>query len=286
MDLEVGILFGLLSMLGLGLSSAIATVPIRQLGPRRAIFYRNVFTSLLLLVPALLAFRSVDATALLWIAGISFIGYFPLLAFYRALRSGAIGIVSPIGNASGAITILLAVLLFGESLSFAQGISFAVIITGVVLISLNPADIRGSKHALWKQGIPFAILAAFGWGLVFFLLKIPLGSLGPEANALFLEFGILVWSGLHFAIKRPFVPVRNKSLLFQLFAVGLLGAAGILFFNRGIAVSDVSIVSAVAFANPLVAVLYGRFAYGERLRRLQYAAILLIVGGLTVLVPG
>ena len=49
MDINIGILFGFLAMLGYGLSNAIAKVPAKKLGPRNTIFFRGVFISLILL---------------------------------------------------------------------------------------------------------------------------------------------------------------------------------------------------------------------------------------------
>jgi len=69
-------------------------------------------------------------------------------------------------------------------------------------------------------------------------------------------------------------------MLIYIFFVAFFGTIGILFYNLGIKILDVSIISVLSFANPLVSTLYGKFVYNEKLSMLQYIAILLILIGI------
>ncbi|MBU1111419.1 MAG: DMT family transporter, partial [Nanoarchaeota archaeon] len=52
------------------------------------------------------------------------------------------------------------------------------------------------------------------------------------------------------------------------------------FFNMGIQNYNVSIIAAIAFANPLIATLYGKIVYKEKLKLQQYFALAIIIAGI------
>ena len=62
--------------------------------------------------------------------------------FYKALELGPIAIVSPIASANGAMIVLLAVIVLGESLTRGQALGCALVLGFIVLASLEPAAER------------------------------------------------------------------------------------------------------------------------------------------------
>ncbi len=282
MDASLGIVFGLLAMLGYGLSNAFSQIPAKKIGPKRTIFFRGVFISAILL-PVLLFYLPTTNFSFAYIPvafAVSFIGYLPLITFYKALEKGKVGIVAPIANSSVIFTILLSVIFFGEALTAGRLIAIAMILAGIVLISVNPRDIRKSQLFKMSSGIPFALVTCVLWGMVFFLFKIPVSVLGPILTSFIIEFGITVYNGIELRLTKKTFALPDHGIVKYIFLVALFGAAGTLFYNMGIATSDVSLVAALTFSNPFVASLYGRFAYKEKLTMLQWAAILLIIAGI------
>ncbi|GEM_PF-3770362 len=91
----------------------------------------------------------------------------------------------------------------------------------------------------------------------------------------------MIFSGI--SIKCLKIPFRfpDKRILLYVFWVALFGAIGTLFYNLGISKesANVSVVAALTFSSPLVAILYGKFVYKEKLSIQQWFALLFILTG-------
>jgi len=282
MDISPGIIFGLVATLGFGLHTAISQDPIKSIGPMKAIFFRNIFTSILLLLalmmlPWKIAF-SWDYVLIALV--ISFIGYIPLLTFYKALNAGKVGIVTPVANSSVIFTIMFSIIFFRESLTEVQLFSIAMIITGIMLISLDLKDLKHSDLFKMSSGLPYALVTCVLWGLVFFLFKFPVTVLGPILTAFITEAGILVFAGANIAASGSGFAVPDRRTMKKIAIASFFGALGSLAYNYGITVSDVSIIAALTFANPLVATIYAKAVYKEKLCVQQYAAAAMMIAGI------
>jgi len=282
MDFSFGIIFGLAAMLGFGLHTAISQAPIKSIGPMKAIFFRNIFTSfILLLALMLLPHENVFSVEYILIAlAISFVGYIPLLTFYKALDSGKVGIVTPVANSSVIFTIMFSIIFFKESLNEVQLFSIALIVAGIMLISLDLKDLKHSDLFKVSSGVPYALITCVLWGLVFFLFKFPVTALGPTLTAFITEAGILVFAGANIAVSGGSFAVPDSKTMKKIAIASFFGALGSLAYNYGITVSDVSIIATLNFANPLVATIYAKAVYKEKLGIQQYAAAAMMIPGI------
>ena len=139
MELNLGILCGLIAMLAFGISNGLAKAPSQKLRIRTFICYRNGIVSLLLLAAFFLLplpFTFSLHYALIALA-IGAAGYIPLAAFYAALSKGKTGVVTPIANASVLFTVLFSMFFFNERLTTQQTIALVMIIAGIITVSLN-----------------------------------------------------------------------------------------------------------------------------------------------------
>src|SRR3989338_836341 len=285
MGIPSGIIFGLLSMLGYGLANAISKVPAREVGSERSVFLRGILVSLILFVVFLVFIGESKFSAgyILVALLIGILGYFPLLFYYKAVTCGNVGIVTTIANSSLVVTILLSVFFFNEILSSMQILSIIIILFGITLISINFRNIRGSDFFKKSSGVPFALLAIPLWGLVYFLAKLPIAHLGPYLSAFVFEFGVMAASFVHLKhIKaETSFPKAGKHMAY-IVLLAIFIAAGTLFYNLGVNIADVSIIIAITYSNPFIAVLYGKFIYKEKIKPLQYLAILMIISGIVL----
>ena len=282
MNTTLGIIFGLIAMIGFGLSNAVSQKPIKKMGAGGVIFWRGIIVMVILGI-VLLFFINQSEFSLKYILialAISAIGYLPLLSFYQALKLGKVGAVAPIANSSMVFTILFAYIFFKESLNQEQLLSMLLILIGIVLISINVRNFKNSSLFKLTSGIPYACLACFLWGLVFFLFKIPVNILGPFLTALLIEVGNILWSGIHLKMSKLDFKLPDKKMWHYLLVVAIGGSAGTLFFNLGINVASISIVTAITACSPLVAIMAGRLMYKEKLRIQQYAAAAFIIIGI------
>ncbi len=282
MGLELGIIFGLIAMIGFGISNGMSQKIVKKEGIVRTAMFRNIFI-VILLFPVLLYFLpffniSIQFIVIALLIGV--IGYVPLVTFYKAIERGKVGVIIPISDSSFLVTILLSVVFFGEILSLANNLSILLIIAGIILLSVDFRDFSGSGLFSMSSGIPVAVLTCFLWGLVFFLLKIPVNVVGPVISSFLLELGVLLGSGINMKISGISRHLPGRRILSEIFLIALLGATGSLFYNLGISVSDVSVVVALAFSSPFIATLYGKIVYKEKLRIIQYLAIVFILVGI------
>ncbi|MGM5484894.1 MAG: EamA family transporter [Nanobdellota archaeon] len=274
-----GFFFGLLSMLGFGISDAIVRVPSNSIGTRKTIYFRNLMVSLFLLIALFFMESSFSWGYVLFTLSISLLGYIALASFYRGMKTGKVGVVSPIANSSFVFTVLFSVIFFKENLGINQVISIIGIVIGVILLSVNFRELKESDFLKTSSGVPFALLTCFLWGLLFFLFKIPVNVIGPALTAFVLEFGVMVFSGLHSGFS---VKVDRKNFKY-LMIMALLGTVAILSFNIGITMEDVSIVAAVTSSSPLVTAIYGNLVYKEKMTGKEIIAVLLIITGLVII---
>jgi len=284
MILSLGIIFGLVSMIGFGISTGITKVPLKSVGNRMTIFFRGIFMSTILFLTLLFYLPpSLSPIYLLIALAVSVIGYFPLFTFYKGLKRGKIGTITPISNSSVIFTVLFSMVFFGEALTMTQAVAIVLMITGVFLISVNFRNLKGSDLFRFSSGIPFALMTCLGWGLFFFLSKIPVTLIGPFLTAFMVEFVIMILAGVNMKVSKIPFRMPDKKILLHLIALSVFGAIGVLFFNMGISVAGVSIVAALSKSSPWVSALYGRIAYKEKLKLVQYTAMVLIIAGIVMI---
>lgn len=284
MSFSLGIIFGIISMLGFGISTGITKVPLKSIGNQMTIFFRGIFMSLIIFLVLLFYLPASLSPFYLVIAlVIGVIGYFPLFTFYKGLKRGKIGVISPVSNSSIIFTVLFSIVFFGETLNIIQSYAIVLIIIGVFLVSVNFRDLKGSNLFKFSSGIPFALMTCLGWGLFFFLVKIPVTFIGPVLTAFMVEFVIMIMAGINMRASRIPFKIPNKRILIYIVILSVFGSAGAIFFNMGISVSSVSIVAALSKSSPWVTTLYGRVAYKEKLKAAQYVAIVLILAGIVLI---
>ncbi len=283
-EVTLGIIFGIISMIGYGLSNGISKVPAKKLGPIKTAFFRGFFLTILLLI--VLFFVMDEIVLSFWhiilVILLSITGYIPLLTFYKGMRLGKVGVISPIASSSVIITVVLALIFFNETLNSMQTIAIVLIMLGIIFISVDFKNFKSSDLFKLKSGVPYALVTCAIWGVLFFLIKIPILIIGPVLTALILEGGITILSGVHMKKKRESFRIK-KGLMLHIILLAVTGFFGVLAFNMGLMYSDVSLVAPIAFSAPLISALYGKVIYNERLKNKQWFAMLLIVAGIILI---
>lgn len=214
------------------------------------------------------------------------VGPAALLAFYRALALGTMGVVAPIA-ALGVAVPVAAGLLDGEEPSAAQLAGIAVAVVGVVLAS-GP-ELRGAGRG-GTRPLVLALAAALGFGIVFVLLasgsedggaaEVVLVLLAMRTTSVVLLGGpVLARSGrAALAVRRRDLPVLALIGAFDVGANGTFALA-----SR----SDlVSVVAVLASLYPAVTAVLAWRWHDERLRPLQLAGVGAALAGVVLLSAG
>lgn len=284
-SISLGITFGLIALFSAGFANFLIKIPCQKIGPNKLIFYRNIFSTIFLTI---ILFLTLDQTNfspkyIFITIGLSAFGYIPMYYFYKAAAIGKIGLVSPITSIDTLIAVLLALAIFNESLSGIQFFAIAGIIVGIVLLSIDLKQFKSSDILKISSGVPYALIAAFGWGIWMVLIKFPVNHLGPYLTSLIIEAGAMVFAFFIMKKSKTSVALDDKKMLLYIIPISLFMVLWSLAYYQGIRIANVSVVLTLSSASPLIVTLLGRFFYKERLDKKQYFSIGLILIGVILL---
>lgn len=208
-------------------------------------------------------------------------GALGLIAFYAALASGTMGVVSPIA-ALGAVVPLAAGVLAGESPSTLQRVGIGVALLGAVLAS-GP-ELRGGGGDAGRaraRSVALAALAAVAFGVA--LLAI---GRGAEHSPVMTLVGMRGTSVLGFVVLAVVVRsvggVRPRDLP-ALAAIGACDLAANLCFGIASTLGLLSITAVLGSLYPVATVLLARFVLKERLLAVQWAGVAAALVGVALI---
>ena len=281
-------IFGLVAALGWGCSDLLAAIGSRRMGSRATVMVAQIVGLLcfgLLWVVTTPEWRlpARDVAILLGSGCFAGIAYFTI---YRGLELGPVALVSPIASAFAAVTVLLAVVLLGESLGPILLSGVVLTIVGVVLAStdLRRFEVEAKRH---RRGLPYAFAAMVGFGVAAFVsgsLAKDYGWLPPIAlsrvgSLILITAVTLAMRGREREGVRRISP-RNLGIAA---AAGVTDIIGVVAYSRGSELGLVSIVAAVSATFTLIPVAGGILLFSERPAPNQLVGLVLVIGGLATL---
>jgi drug/metabolite transporter (DMT)-like permease len=176
-------------------------------------------------------------------------------------------------------------LFLGIVLHASQWVAVILIIVANIAVSVDVRNWRQSSLLKLSSGIPFALIAACGWGLYAFFL-IPISQqIGPWLAALITELGVTTAAGLHIMFSAKKIKM-NQLLNPKVVVNALLLFLGIVSFTVGAKYLNVGIVAALSGSTALVSMLIGLRFFKERLKlkdRISAIIMILSVAALAVL---
>ncbi len=231
------------------------------------ILFSQMIGALMLVIFGLLFAEQVPATpALVWggIAGIC--GVLGLIAFYRGLALGRMGVVAPL---SAVLTAMLPVCFafFTEGLPRLTQISgFAVALCAVWFLSAPENSSR-----IKKAEIGLSMVAGLGFGLFFVCIGhvSSQGIFWPLVAARTASISMMAM--VLFMKKTRFVPPGNQIPCIAL--TGILDAAGNAFFALAAQTGRLDVSAVLASLYPATTVLLAWFFLKERLKGQQWAGV-------------
>ena len=208
------------------------------------------------------------------------VGY---LVYYTGLARGAVTVVSSATSAWLAVTVLIAVALFGERTSPGQLALMAAILVGILLLSAGPltgsrligSPLTGSGIS---SGVPWGLGAMLGIGVAMALFDPATAAAGPMLAVLVVR-ALSAVPTYAFARARR-IPVRlpaGRGGWSLLAAVGILDAAGYVGYNLGVASAPVSLVAPIAAAHPVATITLAVIINHERPHATQWAGATLTI---------
>ncbi len=278
------IVFALLSYFGWGVGDIFGTVAARRIpalsltfwvalsGFIIASFYTQFVTADLqkLTLPI---FILTLALGLLFIVG--------ELAFNQALRVSNASIAETIGSSFPALVVVLSLVFLGERVSSIQLIAIGTIFVGIVLTTLNIAQIQRNMFKR-DAGIRYALLCMVAWGVYFTFIKIPIKEIGWFWPT---YIGFALFPLIAFYVKlRGFKieQLTQKSLVPMLFSVVLL-RGGDFSFNYAIGQGLTSVVAPIAGSYATLFVVLSFLIFKDPIKRHQILGIVVTLVGIVML---
>ena len=295
--------FGLLTGLGAALSwgtldvfSALAS---RRIGSLKVTTGIQVVGAVVIVALALATGTSfpTDPAAVVGSAIVGVLGAGAYLAYFTGLRIGPIAVVSGMVAAYGGLTVVLAVVVRGESLTVVQALGAALATVGVILTGVAfDGSLRGTRFA--SPGVIFAVVALVlfatmsiasdividvaDWLEVLLVARVTNAVLSLGILAVALTVGrrlaqpLLMGEGGPDAM--PGRPDRAAILLVVL--SGVLDVAGLLVFMIGLSTAETWLVGLASSFGPAVTIIVAVAFLGERLRPIQWIGLAGVLAGM------
>ena len=279
----------ILSAVFAGLTSILAKCGIKKTDSDLATALRTIFVLIfswvmVLVVGSLHTITEIQPKAFIFLilsglaTGASWICYF------KALSVGDINKVVPIDKSSTVLTVLLAIICFGETSNLVMKlIATAILAVGIFLMVEKKKREEKQESKMWML---YAVLAAVFAALTSILAK--MGISGVESN-----LGTAIRTGVVLIMAWVIVFARGKQAQLknidkkELLFIGLSGiatGASWLCYYYAIQNGEVSVVVPIDKLSIIVTVIFSYFVFKEKLSKKAFAGLCLMVAGTLLMV--
>jgi drug/metabolite transporter (DMT)-like permease len=208
------------------------------------------------------------------------------LLFYRAFEIGTLSLVSPIASSFAVVTALLA-MAGGERPALPALGGALLLITGVIVVTRT----QGGQEQNSLIGVPEALGAALGYGIVFRVLDFVTPVVGPLWPLL--TFRVTILSGAVLTLMlaqsgrvsppyRP-APLPRRGAAYTIWlpalAAAVVDSLAWIAFMEGTRFEHTTIVTALASLFSAVTVLLAWIVLRERLTPAQWTGVAVILPG-------
>jgi len=201
------------------------------------------------------------------------------ICYFKALSMGDINKVVPIDKSSTILTVLLAIICFGETSNLVFKLIATVILALGIFLMVEKKKTEG--QAKGRSWMIYAVLSAVFAALTSILAKV--GISGVESNlgtairtcvVLVMAWGIVLARG-----KQKQLPSLDKKELLFISLSGIATGASWLCYYYAIAHGLVSVVVPIDKLSIIVTVAFSYFVFKEKLSKKSFLGLCLMVTG-------
>ena len=205
------------------------------------------------------------------------------ICYFKALSMGDVNKVVPIDKSSIAMSVVLAILIFGETEYLAAKLIGTVLLTVGVLLMIER---RESEQKEEKRG--WRLMALLG--AVFAALTSILGKIGIENVESNLATAVrtcvillMAWIIVFSQGKHKMLAALDRRELVFISLSGLSTGASWLFYYYAIQKGLVSVVVPIDKMSILVSVFFSRLVFGEKLSRTAFIGLVMMLSGTLIM---
>jgi drug/metabolite transporter (DMT)-like permease len=233
---------------------------------------------------------------------VGLVGAAAYLSYFTGLRIGPIAVVSGMVSAYGGLTVVLAVLIRGESLTALQAAGAIVATVGVVLTGTSfDQGWRSTRFA--SRGVAFAVVALVLFATMAIVTDIVVDRapwpevvlLSRTANALISTLTLVLAFTVFRRIAAPMIdgadgdPGTGRAdarVIWFVVLAGALDVVGLASFAYGLEHAETWLVGLASSFGPAVTIVVAVAVLGERLRPVQWVGLGgILVGMVAIGVP-
>jgi len=287
-----GVLTGLTAALFWGTLDVITALGSRVVGSLRVTAGMQSVTAVLFLSIFLVTGTSLptDPASFGLAALLGLIGAGAYLSYFTGLQFGPIAVVSGMVAAFGGLTVVLSVVIRGESLTPLQAVGAAIATIGVLLTAIAfDSGLRATRFA--GPGVVFAVVALVLFSFMAITTDIALETMSwiqiytiaRVVNAAIGTIAILVLARTSRALGHRPVDGPTWStarIIGALVLAGSLDVVGLIAFATGLESAPTWMVGLAASLGPAITIMVAVAFLGERLRPIQWVGLAGILTGM------
>ena len=281
------VIFAFLSAFFAGITSILAKCGIRKTDSNVATFIRTIVVLLfsLLMVAIVGSFptlKNLSAKTILFLVLSGLSTGASWLCYFRALQKGNINKVVPIDKSSTVLTIILATIFLGESITLYKTLGIIAIGVGTLMM-IEKKDTENKTEE--KGWLFYAILSAVFASLTSILGKVGIEGVESNLGTAIRTVLVIVMSFIMVSVTgkvKDIKKIDKKELAFILLS-GLSTGASWLFYYRALQDGEASIVVPIDKLSILVTIAFSYFVFKEKLGKKAFIGLVLIVVGTLVL---
>ena len=293
-----GLLAGFGAALAWGTLDVITALASRVIGSLRVTTAMQIVGAIEFALLGLLtgAVLPLDPAAIAVSALLGLIGAAAYLSYFTGLQVGPISVVSVVVAAYGGLTVVLSVVIRGETLTTVQAFGAAVATVGVILTGVAfEGGLRGTRFA--GPGVAFAVVALVMFAAMSIVTDIaldtidwlPLMIMARGFNAI-LSVAILVVlarRGGRSAERPADAPAWSQAkIALAIVVAATLDVLGLISFVVGLETAPTWMVGLASSFGPAVTIIAAVAFLGERLKPVQWAGLVgILVGMIAIGLP-
>lgn len=207
------------------------------------------------------------------------------LCYFRALQLGDVNKVVPIDKSSTILTMLLAMLFLGESITWLKVLCMAAIAVGTYLMIDRKQSVSKKTSKAW---VIYAVLSAIFAAATSILGKVGIHDVESNLGTMLRTAVVLgmAWMMVFVTGKRKMVFQTTKKELVFISLSGLATGASWLCYYKALQMGPASVVVPIDKLSILVTIAFSYFVLREKLSWKSLGGLALIVlGTLALLLP-
>jgi uncharacterized membrane protein len=292
--MSLGLLTGLGAAICWGTLDIISALTSRRVGSLLATTGMQVVGAVLVWILAILTATGLptDPFVLVGAALVGLAGAGAYLTYFTGLRIGPISVVSGMVAAYGGLTVVLAVIIRGETLTPLQAAGAAVATVGVVLTGIafdrSLANTRFASPGVVFAVVALVLFAAMGIGTDIVIDRAPWLEvlLVSRSSIALVSVVVLVaaWTLFRRQAAAMIEPAEGESgrldrrIAGAIVLTGILDVLGLISFSYGLENAETWLVGLASSFGPAVTIVVAVAVLGERLRPVQWVGL----GGILV----